>query len=734
MRRHLFGLVLVALGAACNNDTPDTTGDLVRPAGFALVPRGQETLFDGSEATRIDVFVADSESNGVRTLQMAGLLADAADPTSAFISQVFVSSPAIFFPLVMPAPGFPVEVAPGTGDRVYVLSPGSFSLDDATGTSVEFTGALHVLDVPRLDFGARVEDGYAPLAFPTNLADWVPGGVPVDLQMLPSEGDGDRLAVLFDAFGGAGAVVVATFDEAGALGETATLPVGRAPRDLVFDATRNLLLVAHAGETDAALHQLQWDGATLTATTTLDVGGPISSVVLAPSTSTASVDQALALRLDLTAVKRLVATSSGAYVADDRPSSLLLSTDDATAAEPGLVFLPSAAVTGASGFVEDFPDELADLSLDEQALLRPTDFAQTNVDTVMLALLDGRAAFLSGDPLRLRIDRNPRPRSVREATPAAGAVSVVDCGASTLQCTTAAANDCVDGSTSAIEIARPRSEATLYNVRYRGNLLTARDIAYTGALTNGGVQLTFPVDTTAAQLAPGDEARIQIAEWPNCTRPVLTGTVAAVGDGDLEVAISAAALGDCGAQEGPGSAERLEVYPVGEEIVVTRLDGDLEIVEVQQRAPIVGQRAQVAADVAFTVNVASGASCAPAAIGQVRCGSPSVCGAGRTCEAPSGDCPAYCSAGCSASSDLCRPDLTLRDCPGVDVIVDPVNLSLFDLDAASDASSAEEVNAVPYRTQWIDLAGGVWLTSFPGSRTMVRLRATASGFATQLTR
>jgi hypothetical protein len=143
-RRFWLGPLLLLGTAACPNNVQDDSNDVDRPSGLALLRRSD---------VRSDLFLADSEADGVRVIQLAVDLARDFDSRDFFD---FLAASFLLQPLVVTAPGFPTEVAvrpDAPTDRVYVLSPGE--------------GAIHVLYAPEVGFGSSpilLEGGYTRIA------------------------------------------------------------------------------------------------------------------------------------------------------------------------------------------------------------------------------------------------------------------------------------------------------------------------------------------------------------------------------------------------------------------------------------------------------------------------------------------------------------------------------------------------------------------------------------------
>lgn len=212
------GLAAVGLAAvACDDDAANPVGDLSRPSGLLYVERPDN---------RGDLFIADSEVEGVRLLQFQ-LVNDR-------LFQAFALAPAVFSPLIIPTPGFPtqmafasetdgsapasdppckpaeegaVRVSAHAGGRLYVLSAVGVSVDPISRD--ERVGFIHIVDArdtSRDAFPARGSNpgleslGEIPLQ---QVLEPVEGPglllLPVGVKVLRSTAFEDILAVVFDS-------------------------------------------------------------------------------------------------------------------------------------------------------------------------------------------------------------------------------------------------------------------------------------------------------------------------------------------------------------------------------------------------------------------------------------------------------------------------------------------------------------------------------------------------------
>jgi hypothetical protein len=717
---------LVAAAPACSNTPPDATGVMERPAGLLVVPR--------TEKVREDLFIADSEAQGVR-LQQFKLL-------DGVVRQAFALAPAVFFPLVIPARGFPTELALAPGqDRLHVLSPAWI---DPAGDAV---GALHVLEIE------VTEEIEARASTPSNvplgsvsLSALGLRGIPVDVEVLTASAGVDRVAVLIDDLGQEGqlAILDVTAQPVAAT-VVAQAAVGRAPRQMA-QVSPGVLAVALSDTATTGAGHLAWVDATGAAPTVtrVDVGGPISQVIPVAN------GRSLALRLDRASV--VVLEADGTVSTEPLASPHTPVEERGTAAARGRIDLARIAVAGASGAVSTFPN----LSI-------PT--GETR-EVVMLTLLDGSAVFLAGDTLAPQVAAEAALSQLRKLSGEGDPAYIRECQAEDVAW-------CIDNEQLApvcpglIQV--PRADARIFRAVYRGDLLLSRSAVFSASsrIAEGVlavVEVPEVSELAARLIAPGDAIQVQ-ALLPSCASDPegpralnARGTVQSLAGGRLDVLLTDFTAEGAGPDaleclDAAVTAALVEVFPAGEEAVLQRVSGETPV-EIQARVPVVqGPTGQGVArfevrpdglptDVAITLASPTGFTCVDRAEAR-RCTTNVDCGAGRACafNSPSGSaCPGTCDAACGADA-ACLPGEQVRGCSGVELTVGPTLLTAVELgDPAlrttfrnTQVTDTEVVAAVPYATVWLPIAQG-WVTSFPGSRDLVFLRATSDGFFSNVTR
>lgn len=778
-----FALLSAAIG--CQDDQPDPTGDLERPSGLVLIERPTTVERNGgTEITvrRADLLIADSEAQGVRVQRfqetvtvstvtsMTGTVTETLTSTSTERALEFVLGPTVYFPLVIPAEGFPSEldaVAREDRARAYVLAPaapvriphadrelvGQANLLGKRDPTAPAEPRLYVLDVTAPEpLAARSTDegnrtlGYVPLA------DTAGEGVPVDVIAWAEEGaNTDRVAILYDDLDGGGRLVGLDVDpEVGSpqlarLLATSTaadvvpppvafeVPVGGAPRSVVRMPAEAgdpvVMLVAVAGGPDLA--QVTIDGA-VTSTRAVPGIGPTARIV------PIDARRALALRSDAAAVVVLEADASGAFARSTRTFRSPYAPLDARgpAAVPGRVDLPQPATSGARGA------PLGLVGLEDAA----------DVGAVMLALLDGHALFLRADTLEPVVEEPSEVTLVRSSAFDLTSASVRECDAATLAwCSD---NDATPDVCAGL-VQSPRAEDALYRATFRGPLLTQRDPLVVLPPESDTALVDFEVDLSRHELRVGDEVRIQ-APGP-CVRDEATGETTGELMGEVvEVGAQLLVRFELGPQQVVDTAACgsgvIDVYPADDVVVLAEYDGG-EIVEVFARAPVVEgidgravARIETRPDgrptpVAFTlVSTSTTFERIEAGVDTRPCTSDADCGEGRLCqETPASTeaaCPQRCQAGCRDPNSACNPAETAWLGAGVELVVPaavPVDIDLGSRSLRDELNSTEVVNAVPHETVWLPL-WRQWITSFPGSRTLLRLEAGSESFGARVTR
>ncbi|MGF1510153.1 MAG: hypothetical protein ACFB9M_11700 [Myxococcota bacterium] len=141
IRRANLWVGLVASLWGCPDDADDAANDVDRPSGMVLVERSDR---------RSDLFLADSEADGVRVIQFE------VDPLLDLDSRDlfdFLEASFVLQPLAITAPGFPTDMTAVVGrssDRVFGLAPGE--------------SVVHAIYAPELPFQTTTDlfdGGYA---------------------------------------------------------------------------------------------------------------------------------------------------------------------------------------------------------------------------------------------------------------------------------------------------------------------------------------------------------------------------------------------------------------------------------------------------------------------------------------------------------------------------------------------------------------------------------------------
>lgn len=585
----LLGPAFVLL-AACQPDRPPPSGNLLRPAGLLVVDRRTAT----TAPQRADVFIADSAAQGIRVLQLLR------DPRQTTIDdQWFVVSPAAFFPLVIPADGYPTRLAiSASKDRLFALSPAS--------------GVLHMLGVEETAFkGSSLDPSNVPLAQVRlqPVLDQIgeatgtkPTGIPIALGMLPTPTTAYSLvAIAFDVLEGGPARVAAirvprnlrgtirtgsiSLDlnerggRPGSVTIVATATVAQAPRDMVVrdDA---LLLSSSATSSVSVVYTSQQAGRRFTSSDTLDSGGPTSGMIDAKGAGV------LALRLDRTSAvlfERNAATRrysrSTAHI--ESPYTPYLERNGPGTQGRIDLLDSSIAITGTHGRFPTLIDQfdlatgegLFDLLDDsDRKLGGGTGVCATApcADIVILAHINGRSSFLIGSPPRpaicsARPDQLGNLRCVKRVTTTTqsvarvvsleGDVLIDECAPFTPQVCNAASASATRTRCDGISVtATLAATAQTLRATFLGTLAGTRAavISRTGTIAvmlpdmTTATQVRFQLtDSTLSfpsrQVRAGDRAVVQMVLPPSCSSLGVAfqiaglGTVAAVAEQSLEL-------------------------------------------------------------------------------------------------------------------------------------------------------------------------------------------------------
>jgi hypothetical protein len=147
--KRLLSLTPLALvAAACGATNPAPLGNLLRPSGILYVPREpsidgvQNGLNNGNLVDRADIYIADSLQQGIRILQLGRKIGVTLTSTSD--DSWYVPAPIEFFPLVVPAEGFPtrLKMSKTSSATIYALSTGSEMLFVIDAKAVPFGGTF----------------------------------------------------------------------------------------------------------------------------------------------------------------------------------------------------------------------------------------------------------------------------------------------------------------------------------------------------------------------------------------------------------------------------------------------------------------------------------------------------------------------------------------------------------------------------------------------------------------
>ncbi|MCC7382812.1 MAG: hypothetical protein IT384_13330 [Deltaproteobacteria bacterium] len=718
-RRALVALASALSAAACTSGTEPATGNMFRPSGLAYLPRGD---------SRADVLLADAEAGGIQVIQLRRRIIEA-ESVDDF---VFVRSPALYFPLVIPAPTYPTLVgASSDGKRAYAIS--------ATD------GLLHVLDVTETPFDVSSTEttGYLPLGSgPIELDGFVDGtAIAVAVAVLPpapGECAGcDRLLIAFDRLDAdRGALVALSVNSSfeATLVDSAT--VAPSPRDLsVRTATPTGVLLSSASSSTVTWVALDLASAAdpLAAGRALDAGGPTGAVVDAAASGAAAlrIDRSAAVIFDL---------EGGALVRSRRSiGSPLRPADPAAAPEPGVVhLLPSPAINAAYGRISNVP-----INDEGRLLFEPTDLTKDadlkdRGGAILIVHADARATFLIGQPLRLAL---ASPARVARLEPV-GSTSVAVDRCTLREPTTCeervaigAAGERLPNPECAAEVVRDPSGGGLHlSAVYRGTLLSEEG----GALAPGAITATtasFTLLPRAAAVEPrgvlaGDRIVVQ-AKLPvpcgGARRELIeTGTVSAVAGSRVTVDFAGtstlAVAAACSADRVP--LIRYEIFPAGEEVVMVRL-ADGRPTETLGRfgvasAPGGGVQAELSGPVQLTLTASSGFECETVPLEGAECQSELDC-AGRSCLAsPVPGCFGRCDVRCEATDPGCLARPLARRCSGIVLQVSAAELQ--QVVTGLDGSTGEGVftPATPEDVVFSPMHEG-WIISQPGARALTEV-------------
>lgn len=712
-------LAALLIFAACAPDRPEPSANFRRPSGLAIVERAAE-----GSADRSDLFVADSEAQGVRVLQFSRTVD--ADNQELFDSE-FLASPVIFFPLVIPAEGFPTRIAISEDkNRAYVLSP--------------ISKQLHVLDARVLPFGASPgEDGARPILDPPFSLESADDGalLPVGLAIVPGGGStADTVLVAFDALDRTQGVVKAfRFNVSGNsvtpdAGGTESVVVRTAPRDLLL---RDGVAITSSALTNfASLITLNSSAPYLGAVSDLVTGGPTSAIIDGKGVGV------LLARLDRPSVV-LFESTGGTLVRSTKRlvTSFTPEADRTSSAALGLLdVVRSNVAAGAHGRLGRFDiNESDDIEVD---LIPPYLEDDGLADVIALAHLNGELSFFFG-------------KDLAQATVLESAIDVVsslnqdnvylkECATSSvvLAC---GIESRTDPQCPAEIIAFGTDVGQVVRATYRGAMAYSRTGALGFVESVAGTTRIRLNDTTKRTpfadrlVRPGDRVLFSLELPDRCGSPsayvdtVLDAPITAI-DQDFEtygpnLIVDVATTSSVAAAEACPNEWTLfsyEVYPSTDQVIVVREDEDsgLLIDEVLERVDIVRTAstssvgatasAPISRIINATMSIFGDFSCTDGAQDKPLCSNDADCPTAVACVGSS-FCPGGCDvAACPPGASGCATQYPVRKCSSIEVSVTGTADYTIDFSAnlSFEIGAPEDAVFSPQRRSF--------LISFPGAR------------------
>lgn len=709
----LCTIAAAALASACSEDETYQTGLVVRPSGLASV----EWKYDPAapDGARSDLFVADPEAGGVSVAQFNTYYPATSSVTLAS-RIVFVRSPSLFFPLVLPAPAYTTQVATAStaATRMFALSP--------------IDGRLHVFGIGESPYGTSVTESnpysvQGALALATDLADpqgLVPddlftNGLAVDVEVLRD----DLIVLAVDDLvsGDARLVSVSVTGSPVVAQVVGSATIASSPRRIaVRSSSPRGVWVSSASTSSVSFVPLVGADRALGAAQLVGVGGPTSAVVDAAGAG------ALALRLDRASVVYLDAVGSG-FVRASRP---LFSPYTDGLEGPGELRTRSVPVAGALGRV---PALLSPPRTNVSAieLVAAADReSDGRAPVVFVAYSDGGGAFLVGPGLRWPTSA-VRPIAFTRGDEAG--VRFEGCP-STTPAVCEAVTDDADVTPFECAGARALARGGDVTVTYRGAFAVAprAAIAPTTSTTPGLVEIATGDGASGFDQARiGDRVFVALPIQAACgtsTAVAGEGVVREAGADRLAVVLDGGALADRVASCGMEVAEgRVEAFSVGPEFVIARGAERERVV-----ATATAGRYFAASDegIEASFSVADTATCAVASVPIRSCASDADC-PGATCTiSDSNLCGGRCAA-CVATTPGCWRAVPERRCP----------TGALSVSSTAGVLNEVEVGFTP-STNRLSLPEDVvfsrvrqaWIVSFPGARRIGDARVSASGALT----
>jgi hypothetical protein len=412
----------IAMTVACSPDRPPPLGNLSRPSGLVYVDRGRGP---SEGEMRADVYIADSLAEGVRGLMFDRILAG----TSTSEDFRYIPAPVVYFPLVIPAEGFPTRLALSRTSTTYLyaLAPAASRLYVIEAKALPFSTNIGPHDVQSNDLIGEI-----PL---DNI--FTAPAIATAVQTAPFDANHDLLLVAFDLIGaerGALAAFEVGFEtgsdrtvEARLASMPETLAIEPAPRDIVIrddgvalmSSTSSRSIGFSAVRISASKPHLPVRGERI------DAGGPTIGVIDAKARGIVALrqDRPAAVLFDVVTSSQAIGIvrsnrridspytpeDERATISRDRlgridlpPSPLASGAYGRLRAIFDVPLMPTQAATGlylTSLFTAD------DLSEGGPGLCAR--MGQKCGDVVEITQLNGRAALLIGNPLRLATSAPP---------------------------------------------------------------------------------------------------------------------------------------------------------------------------------------------------------------------------------------------------------------------------------------------------------------------------------------
>lgn len=725
-----LGLLLPALLVGCPSEDPQPSGRLERPADLLIAPRPSETSPSAVDPfAREDLLIADSEAEGVKIFQYI----------EGRGAGEFVPAPAAFFPLVIPAPGFPTELSISRDevqDRLYVLSPGA--------------ALLQVQDVTPLIFGSSAVGNEGNVLLGSiDLADLAGDGmIPTDVQVVATTGTQDLVAVSFQGVTAPDVLALLEVETVGGMPmvtEMFEAPIGPAPRGmgLVPLGTSSVaVVVSSAGSSTVTEVNVDPSAASpIAGVRAIDAGGPTQDVVDAGSAG------AFAVRVDRPAVVHLVRGPSGLERSSVlQPSPYAPLEERGTDAVRGVIYTFDSPIGAASyGTVDALVDPSPRARVEfltgiEDGRISDED-ATFRGPALLLAHVDGTISFVSASQgeARLTVSSTSSVLRVTRSTTVSPDLQITECSPGNVE--TCPAGGPLDAECTGVVTEQLPSFQT-YRATYRGALVDSffpRLVPCTEVDCRSGtstttyrisdptvisfeerlVQVGDLVPTTVQSLVcRPDEILVEDRSDVGVVQFVSTASDASA---FIEVAYPELRplVERCDGEAGPARAARYRIRPAADEVVLTRIAGE-RIVEVLARAPVQttpqGEAVRFDEAVAFELVAPTGFTCT-AEGGRTPCVFDSDCGAGRICEERSGmsiaSCPRFCQPACDLNAEACLTTLETELCSAVEIEVSPT--VPFVVSLSIQMNNTNFPSAAPAAATFSPLRRS-WLISYPGSR------------------